>query len=582
VLGAATSRLIISRRRIKIEETRAREALHEMRQHAETTLQSIGDAVITVDAYLQISSVNAMAEKLLDKTGNELVGKPIHNMVKLQDEASGKTLNIFNHHNRDFSRNHTILNRDNNPSIPVEIDIRNLHGSLNEDMGQVIVLRDVSIERELTRELQFQATHDLLTGLMNRYAFDQELLSVLDQAHRLDTHHVLCYLDLDQFKLINDTCGHLAGDHVLKQLTSVVQGQLRTQDMFARLGGDEFGIILSNCPLNKAQEIAERIRQSVHDFRFPWEEKVFDLRVSIGLVPISRDTTTITELLSAADMACYAAKDSGRDQVYTYMTDDASITERHGQMQWLPILQDALRKDLFTMNLQPIVPTTDTRLSRMFEFLIRLDQPDDNLCLPGSFLPAAERYDLMREIDTWVIQHCFRLISQYRLPDDVHFTINLSGQSLTDPSLATKILEASQSNALDPSRIFFEITETSAITSFNSTNELIHSLRAEGFRFALDDFGSGFSSYSYLSRLPVDLLKIDGQFIRDIRENKIHHTLVKGIRDIAEVLNVATIAEFVETQAIVDSITELNIEYMQGYHCGRPRPARNVLDEISV
>jgi EAL domain-containing protein (putative c-di-GMP-specific phosphodiesterase class I) len=245
------------------------------------------------------------------------------------------------------------------------------------------------------------------------------------------------------------------------------------------------------------------------------------------------------------------------------------------------VLQEALRENRFTMNLQPILPTGESGLPRMYEFLIRLEQPDDANCLPGSFLPAAERYDMMREIDTWVIQHCFGLISRYQLPDDVCFTINLSGQSLTDPSLPTKILEASQAHGIEPEHVYFEITETSAITSLSATNELINKLRTNGFRFALDDFGSGFSSYSYLSKLPVDLLKIDGMFIRDIHENRIHHTLVKGIREIAEVLNVATIAEFVETAEIVDSITDLKIEYMQGYHCGSPRPALQVLKEIS-
>jgi diguanylate cyclase (GGDEF)-like protein/PAS domain S-box-containing protein len=582
VLGLIFSQLIISRRRIKLNEQATTLELQNMRRHAETTLQSIGDGVITVDSYLIIRSVNSTAEKLLCKTSEELVGSPANSVIKLIDEKSGKPLGLFSSREHDISRNHIILSRSGNTELPVEIDIRNLHGNHEEDMGQVIVLRDVSTERELSRELRYQATHDLLTGLMNRYAFDQELQAALKSSHRNGSHHVLCYLDLDQFKLINDTCGHMAGDEVLKQVTSVIHNQLRSQDMFARLGGDEFGILLSNCPLDKAQEIAERIRCSIHDFRFPWEEKVFDLRVSIGLVPITDNAESMTELLSAADVACYTAKDRGRDQIYTYQSDDESISERHGQMQWLPILQDALRENHFTLNLQPILPISSNKLPRIYEFLIRLNHPDNTPSLPGSFLPAAERYDLMREIDTWVIYHCFELIHSYRLPDNVCFSINLSGQSLTDPMLVTRILQANEAYPVDPSRIYFEITETSAITSLAATTELINRLRALDYRFALDDFGSGFSSYSYLSKLPVDLLKIDGQFVRDINENKIHHTLVKGIREIAEVLNVATIAEFVESQEIVESIDKLGIEYMQGYHCGRPDSAKTILENISV
>jgi diguanylate cyclase (GGDEF)-like protein/PAS domain S-box-containing protein len=581
IIGFIISRLIITRRRVVHQEQAAKAELFRIRRHAETTLQSIGDAVITVDSYLIIRSANTMAEQLLGRSGTDLIGMPADQVIKLTDESSGRNLALFDLREHDLSRNHIILNRADSAHIPIEIDIRHLHGGHEEDMGQVIVLRDVSTERELSQELHYQATHDPLTDLMNRYAFDQELQASLKSAHRRDSHHVLCYLDLDQFKLINDTCGHMAGDIVLKQISSIIHSQLRAQDIIARLGGDEFGIILSDCPLKKAQEIAERIRLAVRDFRFPWEEKVFDLRVSIGLVPITENAQNMTELLSAADIACYSAKERGRDQVYAYLHDDESITERHGEMQWLPILQEALREDHFSMALQPIVPIENDSLPEIYEFLIRLNRPDDQSNLPGSFLPAAERYDLMREIDTWVINHCFGLIASYSLPDKAHFSINLSGQSLTDPQLPTRILQAQEQFKIDPDRIYFEITETSAITNLAATIELINRLRTQGYHFALDDFGSGFSSYSYLSRLPIDLLKIDGQFIRDIRSNKINYTLVKGIREIAEVLDVASIAEFVENSDIVGVITSMGIEYMQGFHCGKPRPAEHILSEIS-
>jgi diguanylate cyclase (GGDEF)-like protein len=410
--------------------------------------------------------------------------------------------------------------------------------------------------------IRHMAYHDALTDLVNRHEFEARLDKALASALARDTSHALLYLDLDQFKIINDTSGHVAGDEMLKQLAVVLAGLVRDNDTLARLGGDEFGILLESCPLDRAREIAENLRRAVEQFRFAWQGRVFSISVSIGVAAISKRSRSTKDVMSAADMTCYAAKDQGRNRVEVFVQNDTELTRRQGEMEWVSRINQALVDDRLVVYQQRIVPLNGAD-GFGSEMLLRMYDEDEKLVLPGAFIPAAERYNLMPAIDRRVIDLVLAKLAQDQ-SSGVCF-INLSGASLSDHSFFTYIRDTLVKYAISPPRICFEITETAAIANLPAAIEFIRGIKEEGCRFALDDFGSGLSSFSYLKSIPVDFLKIDGAFVRNILVDRVDCAIVEAITCIAQEADIETIAESVEEDAVKQRLQALGVCYAQGY-----------------
>lgn len=430
-------------------------------------------------------------------------------------------------------------------------------------------------EQEKQIEMSYQASHDELTGLINRREFERRLQSSLDDMHLQDGCHTILYLDLDQFKIINDTCGHHAGDALLQQLAGLLKGKLRQNDVLARLGGDEFGVLLRNCSSSPALRVADALRQTVAEFRFVWKDNLFSIGVSIGLLTFNDDELSLNDILSIVDGACYLAKDKGRNRIHVYHPDDGELSERKGQMNWVAKISKALEQNRMVLYRQKILPLQETsRKEEHFEILLRMLDEEGRLLPPMAFLPAAERYNLMSTVDFWVIKTAFQYFQECCTDDEITYTcsINLSGATVGDERLIGYIREQFAVFAIPPAGICFEITETAAIANLNSAVTLMHDLKQIGCRFALDDFGSGMSSFGYLKTLPVDYIKIDGSFVKDMLHDRIDHAMVEAINNIGHVMGIQTIAEFVENDAIKEELKCLNVNFAQGYGVGRPEP----------
>jgi diguanylate cyclase (GGDEF)-like protein len=439
-------------------------------------------------------------------------------------------------------------------------------------------LRDSVVRRqhrEAEATIRHMAFHDALTGLPNRHRFEERLAQALQDAKTGQHGHALLYLDLDQFKVINDTCGHIAGDQLLKQLARHMQAQIRDSDILARLGGDEFGLLLDHCPLDRAEHIADKLLRAIKDYRFSWGDKTFTVGGSIGLVPVDASAANIEDLLRNADVACYAAKDLGRNRVHVYHADDAELIRRHGEMQWVSRINLALDEERFTLyrqNIHSLALSTDRQCCEM---LIRLRAENGALVLPGAFLPAAERYNLAPAIDRWVVGHLLEhLGSLYRSgdPGKRMFFVNLSGATLNDGDFFAFVRERLRDSGIPPGCLCFEITETAAIANLDRAVHFIREVRAQGCRFALDDFGSGLSSFTYLKSLPVDYLKIDGGFVRGLCQDPMNRAIVEAINRVGHAVGLKTIAEFVEDEASRAALMEIGIDYAQGYALHRPEP----------
>ncbi|MFO7640836.1 MAG: EAL domain-containing protein [Candidatus Competibacteraceae bacterium] len=427
----------------------------------------------------------------------------------------------------------------------------------------------------LAAQLTHQASHDSLTGLANRHAFEHRLHQAIEIAREQNAEHALFYLDLDQFKIINDTCGHMAGDALLRQLSRILQTRVRRQDMLARLGGDEFGVLMEYCPLPDAMRVANSLCKAVSEYRFAWGDKTFQVGASIGVVPIHAASDSLNSVLSAADSACYAAKDAGRNRAHLYAENDAELARRQGEMQWVARINQALEDNRFQLAFQPIVPTALGHLEgHHYELLLRMEDEGGQLVLPGAFLPAAERYHLAVKLDRWVVGTALDWLSEHpsHLEHLVLCSINLSGHSLGDEELLGYLVRRLSGRRSLTGKICFEITETAAITNLYQALHFIHILKDIGCRFALDDFGSGLSSFAYLKKLPVDFLKIDGVFVEDIAHDPVSLAMVSSINEIGHVMGMETIAEFVENDQILAQLRAIGVNYVQGYGIGKPRP----------
>lgn len=437
---------------------------------------------------------------------------------------------------------------------------------------------DISERKLMLEKLNYQASHDALTDLISRYEFENRVNRLLSSLSKEPVEHAMCFLDLDQFKVINDTCGHAAGDELLRQLGRLLGDTVRKRDTLARLGGDEFGILMEHCTLEQASRTANDILEVVSEHQFFWDNKPFRIGVSIGLVAITQTSGNFDELLRQVDAACYFAKELGRNRIYTYHPDDTELAVRHGEKQWVGRISQALDEDRFCLYAQAIV-SLDNDSHRHYEILLRMLDEKGEIIPPGAFLPAAERYKLIEKLDAWVVSHtCAFLAKHLTFSDQIDFvSINLSGHSLTNEKFLDAILEIFDATGISPNKVCFEITETAAVSNMNSAIKFVKSLREVGCKFALDDFGSGISSFGYLKNLPVDYLKIDGMFVKDIVEDQIDYAMVKSINEIGQVMGMQTIAEFVENDEIKMKLKALGVNYGQGYGLGEPVPLESLL-----
>jgi diguanylate cyclase (GGDEF)-like protein/PAS domain S-box-containing protein len=539
---------------------------------AQVTLASIGDGVVTTDAETRITFLNPVAERLTGWDNDAARGRLIGDVMHLVNEetgapaanpvdqcrAQGVAVNLAKH---------TVLQTRAGGELAIEDSAAPILDKDGRLTGVVMVFHDVSEQRAMTREMAWQVAHDSLTGLTNRREFERRVQALI-ACPAPGVRHALLFLDLDQFKIVNDTCGHLAGDDLLKRLALMLQGQVRGGDVLARLGGDEFGVLLENCSLDQAREIAEKLRKQVREFEFFWQEKRFEVGVSIGVTPIDAATSTIAEATAAADMACYAAKEHGRNRIHVHAPGDQDMERRHKKLHVAGGIRAALEENhmvLFGQEIRSIRGDSQGH----FEVLLRLRGEDGTLQPPALFIPAAERYGLMGEVDRWVVRNAFQFLAQH---PHMHLAINLSGRSLQDESFASYITQMLTSHNIDASHICFEITETSAITHIGHAIAFIRDLKTWGFRFSLDDFGAGMSSFAYLKNLPVDYLKIDGVFVRDIVSDPIDRAFVETINRIGQVMGMETIAEFVESEAILRELERIGVDYAQGFGIAKPAP----------
>jgi diguanylate cyclase (GGDEF)-like protein len=457
-------------------------------------------------------------------------------------------------------------------------ELENVRRALNDYKDRL--LSAAATLEEKNKELLHLTYHDPLTGRYNRRAFEARLQRAIETAVVEGKHHALCYIDMDQFKVVNDTCGHVAGDELLKQVAALLEREIRDSDMLARLGGDEFGVLLEGCDLNTAAEHAEAMRLKVRKHRFVWQGKPFDTSISIGLVPITAECANMEEVMKNADAACYVAKDSGRNRLQIYQQHDKELAQRHGEMQWVSRIQQALEENRFELHGQLIRPMVNKPFAPHYEVLVRLRDPDGQLVPPMAFIPAAERYNLMPSIDQWVIQHALQMLASRRTRgrgDDIALAINLSGQSLGNDEVLATIRRLLDETGIAPTSLCFEITETAAITNLAAASRFMHQLRQLGCQFSLDDFGSGLSSFGYLSNLEVNYIKIDGHFVKNILLDPLSRSIVDAINRIGHVMGISTIAEFVESEEIAAELEKLGIDYIQGFGIHKPEPLAALL-----
>ncbi len=565
--------------------SRAKEALF-----AQVTLESIGDAVITTDAAGNINYLNTLAEQMTGWKFKLAKGKAIIDVFNVSEDGSAHSYNIYNHETKNTKQalnliNKAVLMNLNGEPIDIDFSVTPILDENRKQIGTALAFRNVSKERELRRQLSFQACHDALTGLINRYEFEKRLNNLILSAKENKSVHALFYLDLDEFKVVNDTCGHVAGDELLRQLSSLLHRQVRGHDTIARLGGDEFGVLLEDCGHNNSFKLATEILHAIQDFHFAWEGSTFKIGASIGVVEINHHSKNIANVMATADAACYSAKDSGRNRIHIAEEHDSDIESRRGEMQWVSKISHALEHDKFELHYQSIFQLRQkNEKSFGIELLVRMISEDGELIPPGAFIPAAERYNLMVQLDQWVIIHAFEWLSNNpEVTANLNkCAINLSGQSIGDENFLSFVKEQLSHYKINHEKICFEITETAAISNLTKASEFISELKTMGCFFALDDFGSGLSSFAYLKNLPVDYIKIDGMFVRDIANDPIDQEMVRSITGIAKAMGKKTIAEFVENDEINTILEDIGVDYVQGYGITKPQALKTLtIDKLS-
>lgn len=559
---------------------RADAALRAEKERAQATLHSLGEAVLRTGADNCVEYLNPVAEQLTGWSLREARGRPLDSVMRIVHDVTRDPIVdltkavLMGGHAVGQADDMLLIARQGN-----EHAVNLTATALPDGAGAVLVFRDVTEVRALSREIAHQATHDPMTGLANRREFDRRLQQVLDESLIDLSEHALCYLDLDLFKAVNDACGHLAGDELLKQLAGVLRTRIRKEDVLARVGGDEFAVLLHGCGLEKAIEIGENIRQALKDYRFAWEDKHIDVGASIGVVPVNANSGNLNDVLRSADLACRIAKEEGRNRLHVLKPNDLVIAKRQREISWGQSLRRAIDQGEFVLFGQWIQPLGSKReLLPMCEVLLRM-QDGSELVPPAAFLPAAERYNLMPAIDRWVVRAVFQELAKLSRPHPIVFNINLSGQTLCDPEFLAFVEHELDTCGLTPSCIGFEITESAAVTHINRAVQLISTLRARGCRFSLDDFGSGVSSFTYLKHMPVDFLKIDGSFVQNSPADKADLAMVTSINQVAHTLGIKTVAEYVESKAIRDAMARVGVDYGQGFAIAHPQPLVQILTD---
>jgi len=560
------------------DRKRAETRVFEEKERAQVTLQSIGDGVITTDADGNVDYINPVAQ---DLTGWD--------MRSARGTSVTELMMIVNEHTRASCENpvvrclkegriitlpeNSVLITKNGEEVPIQDSAAPIRDRIGNIIGSVMVFHDVSKESRLFRQISYQASHDTLTGLINRREFENRLGMSLDVLRdNAEETHALLYVDLDQFKVVNDTFGHTAGDALLRQLSEIIQTQIRSTDVISRLGGDEFGILLERCSQDRAVEVAESIRGEIEGYRFEWQDSFTTVRCSIGVVLVTAENADVAGLMSSADVACYSAKDMGRNQVHFYRDSDASL--RHEEMKWVSKITSAVEEGRFELFFQPIIGIGEKNGDRRghYELLLRMRDEKGNLVGPNQFIPAAERYNLMSTLDRWVIHEALSELADRSGDDKAKYTIaiNLSGTSLSEDRFLDFVINELKKAKLPAGAICFEITETAAISNLARVVHFMQALKKLGCKFSLDDFGSGLSSFTYLKNLPVDYLKIDGQFISNVADDSVDESMVKAIHEVGNAMGIETIAERVETKQVLDKLGTLGVEFAQGYYIARP------------
>jgi len=546
------------------------------------TLRSIVDAVITTNERGEVQYINQAASRFLNCTDEEVKGKHIEKVIDLYKEESDEKIEnpilscLSGNQKKNQKLNADIITR-TGAKYTVQLMVTPLISQNGKLYGAVTVMNDVTNLRLLARRLRYQASHDSLTNLINRSEFERNVRKAILNAKTKQKKSSLIYLDLDRFKMVNDLYGHAAGDELLIQFGNLVKSKLRGSDILARLGGDEFALLLSGCSLDEAEDKAQEILQAVHDYKFIWEQKSFNVEASIGVAEINQKCFDLSYVLSAADSACYLAKESGRNCVRVFREGDVDINRRRGQERWLQRFDKALNEGRLHVTAQSIVnikANKDAQDKNGFEILIRMQDDNGRLVPPNAFLPAVERYNRAPKLDRWILDKVLRLLSENInvLSQIDKCSINLSGQSLASEGFLQFIMAKLKEYKIEPSKICFEITETAAIANLDQATAFVQSLKDLGCYFALDDFGSGLSSFAYLKTLPVDYLKIDGMFVKDIHTDNVSRAMVKAINEMGHVLGKQTIAEYVENEEILRILKEIGVDYAQGFHAGRPEP----------
>ncbi len=562
------------------------EALFREKESAQITLRSIGDGVITTDGECNVEYINPIAEELTGWKVDDANGRPIDEIFRGFHEETCEPLenplSVSIRRSRAIkSVRPTLLIRRDGNELYIESTASPIRDGKGDVTGGVLVFHDVSESRELNRRLSYHASHDILTGLVNRSEFESRLERALKSAKARETSYALCYLDLDQFKIVNDSCGHSAGDALLGQLGALLKSKIRWRDTLARLGGDEFGVLLESCSLEQAIETAEALRVAVGEFKFMWDDRSFRLGVSIGVVPITADNEDVAALMSAADSACAAAKEAGRKRIHSYQENDIDLMRRRREMQWAARINNALEDNRFELYRQTILPLQTPEEGEHYEILLRMRDENGGIISPGLFIEAAERYGITPRIDRWVIRSAFRwLVSEADERERLALcSINLSGQSLGDEKFLPFVTEQFHMSGLDATKICFEVTETAAIASYSQANRFINALKELGCKFALDDFGTGLSSFGYLKHFPVDFLKIDGSFVKEILHDPIDREMVRSINEIGHLTGKQTIAEFAENEEIITMLRGMGVDYAQGYGVSEPKRVTRAIAE---
>jgi len=563
----------------------ADKVLAESRRQAQLTLDSIGEGVITTDIDGRIDYLNSAAGELAGVEAEDVLGRTMGETINLVDESDRRSLGdparrcLQEQDRVNLGRGALLMVKNGSGEHSIELTASPIRDSAGHIVGAVVVLHDVTEMRGITQQMSYQASHDALTGLINRREFERRLDESLQGARTGNGQHALCYLDLDGFKTVNDTCGHMAGDSMLREVAGLIKEKVRDSDTVARLGGDEFGMLLVGCPLEKGRQIADDVCYAVKDYRFVWRDKIFNIGVSIGLVEVGHECGAMDDLLSAADSACYVAKKQGKGRVHVYSSHDEAVARHRGDIQWLQRLQSALSNDEFELFSQPIVSLSGkTKSGPAFEILLRMRDENGKEISPDKFMRAAERYQIMPHIDRWVVQRTLAALASESigLPEGKSCAINISGQTLADEGFLEFVVDCLDRTGVDAAKICFEVTESAVVDNLTHAQRFIGVLHGMGCRFALDDFGSDVGSIANLKNLAMDYLKIDGSFIRDLGSNEVNRAMVDAMIKLARTLDFEVIAEQVEDNLSLEAIRLLGFDYVQGYLLGRPQPLQAV------